>query len=80
VDGREGSVIKEEFVARKIGHNVNKTDYVVQGPVRDRGRAGGRGDADLDRGADRVRRWVFRRDQCSKIELGSRCSLSCHHS
>ena len=30
VDGREGSVIKEEFVARKIGHNVNKTDYVVQ--------------------------------------------------
>ena len=30
VDGREGSVIKEEFVARKIGHNVNKTDYEVQ--------------------------------------------------
>lgn len=30
VDGREGSVIKEEFVARKIGHNANKTDYVVQ--------------------------------------------------
>jgi single-strand DNA-binding protein len=29
-DGREGSVIKEEFVARKIGHNINKTDYVVQ--------------------------------------------------
>jgi single-stranded DNA-binding protein len=23
------SVIKEEFVAKKIGHNVNKTDYVV---------------------------------------------------
>lgn len=23
------SVIKEEFVAREIGHNVNKTDYVV---------------------------------------------------
>jgi single-strand DNA-binding protein len=30
VDGRGGSVVKEEFVARKIGHNVNKTDYVVQ--------------------------------------------------
>jgi single-strand DNA-binding protein len=30
VDGREGSVINEEFVARKIGHNVNKTHYVVQ--------------------------------------------------
>ena len=30
VDGREGSVIKEEFVARKIGHNANKTDYSVQ--------------------------------------------------
>ena len=30
VDGREGSVIKEEFVARKIGHNVNKTAYEVQ--------------------------------------------------
>jgi hypothetical protein len=30
VDGREGSVIKEKFVARKIGHNVNWTDYVVQ--------------------------------------------------
>ena len=29
VDGREASVIKDEFVARKIGHNVNKTDYVV---------------------------------------------------
>ena len=29
VDGREGSVIKEEFVARKIGHNANKTDYAV---------------------------------------------------
>ena len=31
VESRDGaSVIKEEFVARKIGHNVNKTDYVVQ--------------------------------------------------
>ena len=30
VDDCEGSVIKEEFVARKVGHNVNKTDYVVQ--------------------------------------------------
>ena len=30
VDGREDSVIKEGFVARKIGHNVNKTGYVVQ--------------------------------------------------
>ena len=30
LDGREGSVIKEEFVARKIGHNVNKTAYEVQ--------------------------------------------------
>ena len=30
VDGREGSIIKDEFVARKIGHNANKTDYVVQ--------------------------------------------------
>lgn len=26
----ERSVIKEEFVARKIGHNVNKTAYDVQ--------------------------------------------------
>lgn len=25
-----GSVIKEEFVARKIGHNANKTAYEVQ--------------------------------------------------
>ena len=25
-----GSVIKEEYVARKIGHNVNKTAYEVQ--------------------------------------------------
>jgi hypothetical protein len=24
------SVIKEEFVAKKIGHNANKTDYLVQ--------------------------------------------------
>lgn len=31
VERRDGpSVIKEEFVARKIGHNANKTDYVVQ--------------------------------------------------
>ncbi|WP_244928552.1 single-stranded DNA-binding protein [Nocardioides sp. W7] len=31
VENHEGaSVIKEEFVARKIGHNVNKTDYLVQ--------------------------------------------------
>lgn len=30
VDGRESGVIKEEFVARKIGHNVNKTAYEVQ--------------------------------------------------
>lgn len=30
VEGREGSVVKEEFVARKIGHNVNKTAYEVQ--------------------------------------------------
>jgi single-strand DNA-binding protein len=29
LDGRERSVIKEEFVARKIGHNANKTEYVV---------------------------------------------------
>ena len=30
VDNRGGSLIKEEFVARKIGHNTNKTSYVVQ--------------------------------------------------
>ncbi|MEZ5193964.1 MAG: single-stranded DNA-binding protein [Nocardioides sp.] len=30
VDGPKGSVVKEEFVARKIGHNVNKTAYYVQ--------------------------------------------------
>ncbi len=31
VERREGpSVIKEEFVARKIGHNASRTDYVVQ--------------------------------------------------
>ena len=30
VDNRDGTVIKEEFVARKIGHNANKTPYVVQ--------------------------------------------------
>ena len=29
VDNRDGSVIKEEFVARKIGHNANQTNYVV---------------------------------------------------
>ena len=30
VDNRGGSVIKEEFVARKIGHNANQTRYVVE--------------------------------------------------
>jgi single-stranded DNA-binding protein len=30
IDNRDGTVIKEEFVARKIGHNANKTNYVVQ--------------------------------------------------
>ena len=30
LDNRGGSLIKEEFVARKIGHNANKTNYVVQ--------------------------------------------------
>ena len=31
VESRDGaSMIKEEFVARKIGHNANKTEYVVQ--------------------------------------------------
>ena len=31
VERRDGaSVIKEEFVAKKIGHNANKTDYLVQ--------------------------------------------------
>ena len=30
VDNRGGSLIKEEFVARKIGHSANKTNYVVQ--------------------------------------------------
>ena len=30
VDNHGGSLIKEEFVARKIGHNANKTIYVVQ--------------------------------------------------
>ncbi|KQW42613.1 single-stranded DNA-binding protein [Nocardioides sp. Root1257] len=29
VEREGGSVIKEEFVARKIGHNVNKTAYEV---------------------------------------------------
>ena len=30
VDKRGGSLIKAEFVARKIGHNANKTNYVVE--------------------------------------------------
>ena len=30
VERAGSSVIKEEFVARKIGHNANKTDYLVQ--------------------------------------------------
>jgi single-strand DNA-binding protein len=30
VDKPGGSVIKEEFVARKIGHNANRTNYLVQ--------------------------------------------------
>lgn len=30
VDQPGGSVIKEEFVARKIGHNANRTNYTVQ--------------------------------------------------
>ncbi|QBX57317.1 single-stranded DNA-binding protein [Nocardioides seonyuensis] len=30
IDQRGGSLIKEEFVARKIGHNANQTTYVVQ--------------------------------------------------
>ncbi|WP_185996259.1 single-stranded DNA-binding protein [Nocardioides campestrisoli] len=30
VDGRQRSVVKQEFVARKIGHNVNRTAYEVQ--------------------------------------------------
>ena len=30
VDNHGGSLIKEEFVARKIGHNANKTNYVVE--------------------------------------------------
>jgi single-strand DNA-binding protein len=30
VGNQGGSVIKEEFVARKIGHNANRTRYVVQ--------------------------------------------------
>ena len=42
IDGREGSVIKEEFVARKIGHNANKTDYVVQRGRHAADRRGGR--------------------------------------
>jgi len=29
-----GSVVQEEFVARKIGHNANKTTYEVQRPRR----------------------------------------------
>lgn len=30
VDQPGGSVIKEEFVARKIGHNANRTRYTVE--------------------------------------------------
>jgi len=30
IDQRGGSLIKEEFVARRIGHNANQTPYVVQ--------------------------------------------------
>jgi len=30
VDNRDGTVIKEEFVARTIGHNAKRTNYVVQ--------------------------------------------------
>ncbi len=30
VDKPGGSVIKEEFVARKIGHNANRTNYTVE--------------------------------------------------
>lgn len=30
VEAEGGSVIKEEFVTRKIGHNANRTDYTVQ--------------------------------------------------
>lgn len=30
------SVVKEEFVARKIGHNANRTDYVVRRPAVER--------------------------------------------
>ncbi|RNM13180.1 single-stranded DNA-binding protein [Nocardioides pocheonensis] len=30
VENPGGSVIKEEFVARKIGHNANRTRYTVQ--------------------------------------------------
>ena len=30
IDQPGGSLIKEEFVARKIGHNANHTPYVVQ--------------------------------------------------
>ena len=30
IDQRGGSLIKEEFVARRIGHNANQTTYVVQ--------------------------------------------------
>jgi single-stranded DNA-binding protein len=32
VETPTGSLIKEEFVARKIGHNANKTAYEVQRP------------------------------------------------
>jgi single-strand DNA-binding protein len=30
IDQQGGSVITEEFVARKIGHNANRTNYTVQ--------------------------------------------------
>ena len=30
IDQRGGSLIREEFVARKIGHNANQTTYIVQ--------------------------------------------------
>ena len=30
IDQRGGSLIREEFVARRIGHNANQTTYVVQ--------------------------------------------------
>lgn len=30
VDNPGGSVIKDEFVARKIGHSANRTNYIVE--------------------------------------------------